>query len=126
MGLGAGGGGGAQYLGEGVPSVAGLLGGVLLVDDIAARGHGAEQQRLLHVVLRGGEQLPDHGHHLWVLDQDDVPVHAEGQVPLERSPASAPALPFDCFHTFPSFYSNAERLYTAHCTWPSTDDGGRV
>lgn len=71
-------------LGQGVPSVAGLLRGVLLLDDVPPRGHGTVQQRLLHVLLPGGQQLSDHGHQLPVLDQGHVAVHPESQVALKK------------------------------------------
>lgn len=72
-----------SYLSQGVAPVAGLLVRVLLVDDVSAGGHRAVEQRLLHILLFGGQQVAQDGHQLGVLDQRHVAVCAELQVALE-------------------------------------------
>lgn len=64
-----------SHLGEGVSAVAGLLLRVLLVDDVPARGHRAEEEGLLHRVGLGGQQLCYDRHNLAVLDQSRVSIY---------------------------------------------------
>ena len=72
------------YLSQGVPAVAGLLGCVLLVNDVTAGGHSAVEQGLLNILLLSGQQVPDHRHHLGVLNQCCVTIHTKRQVALRE------------------------------------------
>lgn len=73
------------HLCKGVSAVGGLLLRVLFVDDVPARGHCPEQQRLLHQLGLGGQEVGDDRHHLAVLDDGSVSIHGELQVPLEAA-----------------------------------------
>lgn len=77
--------GDCTHLCKGVPAVGGLLLCVLLVDDVPARGHCPEQQRLLHQLSLGGQEVSDDRHHLAVLDDGSVSIHIELQVPLQSA-----------------------------------------
>lgn len=85
-----------QNLGKRVPSEAGLLLRVTLLDDIAAPGgHGAEQQALAQALRVCGRQLGDVAHGLESPDLNTLTVALKLHVALRETDPVTPR----CFST---------------------------
>lgn len=73
-----------DHLCQSVSSVAGLLFRMLFFNHVPTRGHSAVEQGLLHILLFGGQQVPEDWHQLCVFYQRHISVYAKRQVSLNR------------------------------------------